>query len=115
MIGRWQTASNHVLHRATSLSHDARYPEGVKVEYVFHPLHGQHVAVLRVDGNPYEPHLLIQTSEASQRLPRWMTDPDRCQQLTWGALPCCSLSALRELDRLLNWLDETPPRRRQRS
>jgi hypothetical protein len=108
-------ASNLIHHRATSMSHDARYPEGAEVVYVLHPLHGQHVAVLRVERNLPLVQALVQTPHGAQFLPCWMTDPHLCRQLTQSDSPCCSLSALRELDALLASLDGKAAPRSQHS
>jgi hypothetical protein len=43
----------------------------------------------------------VATSRRRQVLPLWMTDQDRCRQLSVGTDPRCSLPALWELAALL--------------
>jgi hypothetical protein len=100
---------NHALHRASSLSHDARYLGSIKVEYVLHPLYGRRLTVVRQETRNAMPELLVQTDHAHLVLPQWMTDPQCCAKLSCGPIPLCSWQALQHLQALLVSLDATAP------
>jgi hypothetical protein len=106
---------NLVHHPGSLVSHDARYPEGAEVVYPLHPLCGQRVAVLRIEGSGLASQVLVDTPHGAQFLPGWMIDPCRCRQLVQGDRPCCSLSTLRQLDALLASLDGKTAHRSQHS
>ena len=106
---------NHALHRASSLSHDARYLGSVQVEYSLHALYGKRLSVVRRDTRGTQPEVLVQTDDARLVLPLWMTDPQRCARLTCGATPLCSCEALLQLQSLLRSLDATASVAAQRS
>jgi len=108
-------AAKLIHPRATSLSHDARYPEAAEVVYILHPLRGQRLPVLRVERELSVPQVLVQTAQGGQFLPCWMTHPHHCRQLTQGDRPYCALSALRELDTRLAALDRKAAGRSQHS
>ena len=80
---------------------DARYQGTVSVEYPFHPLFGQkNLSVVRTGVWGIE---LVELQIGSKRraLPVWMTDPQRCAQMTCGLQPTCSWITLL---RLAEWL-----------
>jgi hypothetical protein len=102
-----------LVDRLESLSDDARYLGTVKVEYLLHPLFGHVVRDVRCDAKGRnEGHLLVEGSLGRQCVPTWMTDPSRCESLTFGLQPFASEQALRQLDTLLASLDDRdlPPR-----
>ena len=81
---------------------DARYPGKLTVYYPFHPFHGGgELPIVRRYGNGRVEQVEVETSGRRQVLPLWMTNQDRCQQLSVGTDPRCSLPALWELTALL--------------
>ena len=73
---------------------------------VYYPLHPFHrageLSVIRRYGSGRVEQVEVETAIRRQVLPRWMTDPDRCHQLSVGSDPRCSLTALWELAALLH-------------
>ena len=73
---------------------------------VFYPLHpfcgGGEFRIVRRFGNGRVEQLEVETATRRQLLPHWMTNEDRCQQLSVGVDPRCSLTALWELAALLH-------------
>ena len=81
---------------------DARYPGKVTVYYPLHPFHGGgELPVVRRHGGGRIEQVEVETATRRQVLPLWMTNQDRCQQLSVSADPRCSLTALWELAALL--------------
>jgi hypothetical protein len=81
---------------------DARYPGSLTVYYPLHPFHGGgELPVVRRYGNGRVEQVEVETSRRRQVLPLWMTNQDRCRQLSVGVDPRCSLPALWELAALL--------------
>lgn len=81
---------------------DARYPGKVTVIYPLHPFHGRgELPVVRRYGSGRAEQVEVETASRRQIVPLWMTDEDRCQRLSVGADPRCSLTALWELIALL--------------
>ena len=72
------------------------------VYYPLHPFHGGgELPVVRRYGSGRVEQVEVETACRRQVLPHWMTKQDRCQQLSVGADPRCSLAALWELIALL--------------
>jgi hypothetical protein len=72
------------------------------VYYPLHPFHGGgEFPIVRRYGSGKVEQVEVETASRRQILPLWMTDRDRCQQLSVGADPRCSLTALWELIALL--------------
>jgi hypothetical protein len=75
----------------------------VTIFYPLHPFHGgSELPVVRRYGNGRVEQVEVETASRRQVLPRWMTNQDGCQQLSLGADPRCSLTALWELAALLH-------------
>jgi len=78
----------------------------VKVCYFLHPLHCKDVAILKELNFSSEKVYLIKLFDNTEtHLPAWMTDPQYCDLCHVQDKPACSLSALRELRKLVNCLD----------
>ena len=85
---------------------DARYPGKVTIYYPLHPFHGGgELPIVRRYGSGRVEQVEVETPDRRQVLPHWMTSQDRCQQLSVGADPRCSLTALWELMALLGTSD----------
>ena len=73
---------------------------------IYYPLHpfygGGELPVVRRHGNGRVEQVEVATATRRQVLPLWMTSQDRCEQLSVGADPRCSLTALWELAALLH-------------
>jgi hypothetical protein len=81
---------------------DARYPGKVTIHYPLHPFHGQKdLAVIRRFGSGRVEQVEVDTGQRRQLVPAWMTNQGRCEQMSIGSEPHCSLSALWELMALL--------------
>jgi hypothetical protein len=72
---------------------------------VYYPLHpffgGGELPVVRRHGSGRVEQVEVATTTRRQVLPHWMTSQDRCEQLSVGVDPRCSLTALWELAALL--------------
>jgi hypothetical protein len=74
----------------------------VTIFYPLHPFHGGgELPVVRRYGSGKVEQVEVETATRRQVLPLWMTDRDRCEQLSLGPDPRCSLAALWELVALL--------------
>jgi len=84
---------------------DAHYPGNVTIHYPLHPFHGREFPVSRLFGTGETLRFELQTDDCRVLVPAWMTDADRCRQLTAGDEPRASVTALLQLGRLLNAAD----------
>ena len=74
----------------------------MSVYYPLHPFHGGgELPVSRRFGNGRVEQVEVESTDRRQLLPRWMTNQDRCQQLSVGADARRCLAALWELTALL--------------
>ena len=86
-----------------SVRNDAPYPGKVTIHYPLHPFFGQSgLAVVRRYGSGKAEQFEVQGPGRRVAVPAWMTDPDRCQAMTCGFEPRCSLTSLLQLVALLD-------------
>jgi serine/threonine protein kinase len=90
--------------RAQPCTHDARYQGTVRIVYQLHPLCGAEVNVRRDFGDARRGHWEVAVGSGQQLIPKWMTDPEFCRQLTFSTWPRSSLPALCDLRSLLDAL-----------
>jgi hypothetical protein len=83
------------------LHNDARYPGNLTIHYPLHPFCGQELPVSRQFGIGDALQFELRASDRRVFVPAWMTDPDRCRQLTSGCEPRCSMASLLKLVALL--------------
>jgi hypothetical protein len=74
-------------------SDDARYPGRVRVEYPLHRLFGKQFDVVSRIRYGSQWHYVLDLGHQRLCVPRWMTDPVYCGELTWGLDPVCSLTS----------------------
>jgi hypothetical protein len=84
---------------------DARYPGSVTIQYPFHPFRGRELPVSRRFGAGETLQFELQADDRRVLVPAWMTDAERCRQLTAGDEPRTSITALLQLARLLKSAD----------
>ena len=86
----------------SNTSHTTHYPSIVKIEYPWHPLHGQIVQVQKRFVERSGTYYVVESPDhANHFLPDWMTDPASCANSGIG-LPRCSLDGLFALRQLLD-------------
>jgi hypothetical protein len=84
---------------------DARYPGSVTIHYPFHPFHGRELRVARRFAAGDVLRFELQADDRLVLVPAWMTDADRCRQLTAGDEPRAAMTALLQLAALLKSTD----------
>ena len=85
---------------------DAGYQGTVSIHYPFHPLFGQgDLPVVRRTGSGSVEYVEVRCGSDRQALPVWMTDAQRCAQMTCGLFPACDYAALLQLAQWLQTLD----------
>jgi len=84
---------------------DAHYPVSVTIHYLLHPFHGRELPVARRFGTGRTLRFELEPDDRRVLVPAWMTDADRCRQLTAGDEPRVSMTALLQLVRLLKSAD----------
>jgi hypothetical protein len=85
--------------------YDARYQGIVTIEYSLHPLYGRQFDVVRRFRRVGLITFEILLDETRTRVPEWMTRREVCAQLRCGVDPVCCLSALRQVQELLDQHD----------
>jgi hypothetical protein len=88
-----------------SRRNDARYPGSVTIHYPLHPFYGQEFPVARGFGTDNALQFELQADDRRVLVPAWMTDVDRCRQLTADGDLHASMFALLELVDLVQKAD----------
>jgi hypothetical protein len=88
----------------TRQKHNAHGPEVIKVQYPFHPLHGQSLLVQRRAKLPNGEYIFCELPDGTiGGFPSWIADPTRTPNFTLGP-PLTSAAALAQLRTLLDGL-----------
>ena len=94
----------------TAQKHNAHGPEVVKIEYPFHPLHGQSLRVERRAKLSKGEYIFCELPDGTiGGFPSWIADPTKSPTFTVGP-PLTSAVALAELRKLLDSLHSNSQR-----